>query len=184
MSFFKNLQNLFSAKKESSMPVSTDSPETVPATDLSEVWQLTDSYEIVSAIHDRINQKSYYGEHMNRLSYEEQVICICNILEQEVNNGGFDQFLFNSSGNYAHRVEECLRAIGADKTADICRKAFSAYGKPIPQDRTQRQKFMEKMESDRITDIFDECDGQFYEYPDNLEELCCRYILANKEKFS
>lgn len=176
MNFLNDLQNLFPAKNAT--------PKAVSAAELSKILQLPDSIRLVLATHKRICQKSDCGEHMDRLSYEEQVICICIFLKGEVDNGGFDQFLFNSSGNHAHRVEECLHAIGADKTAEICHKAFAAYGKPIPQDRITRQRFMDEMECDRIADTLSECDEEFYKCPDNLDELCFQYILANKEKFS
>ena len=64
------------------------------------------------------------------------------------------------------------------------KKSFAAFGKPIPQDRNKREKFLDKMESDEISDILSDCDDQFYEYPDQLEDLCYQYIVANKEKFA
>ena len=152
--------------------------------ELDEIWQLTDHTDFLIAMNERLIQRSDYGEHLERLSHEEQVFYICNLLEQEINNGGFDQFLFNSSGNFAHRVEDCLRTIGANKTADICHTAFAAFGKPIPQDWDKRQNFLEKMESDEIADILSDCDDQFYASPDLLEKLNYQYIMANKTKFS
>ena len=155
-----------------------------PSEDLSNIWKITDKTELLIAINDRLNARSEYGEYMERLSIEEQVLYICMLLEAEVNNGGFDQFLFNSSGNFAHRVEDCLRTIGANKTADFFHTAFAAFGKPIPQDWDKRQNFLEKMESDEIADILSDCDDQFYASPDLLEKLNYQYIMANKTKFS
>lgn len=177
MSIFDNIKKLLAARHE-------EEPSRVPAMELSEIFALTDTTDFLIAINDRLNQKSDYGDHIDLLSPEEQVFYICNLLIEEVNNGGFDQFLYNSSGNYAHRVEECLRTIGANKTADICHTALSAFGKPIPQDRNQRQKFLDKMESDEISEILNDCDGLFYEYPDPFEELCRQYILAHKSSFT
>lgn len=178
MSIINRFRNFFAPKHE-------DEPaDDSPAMGLDEIWQLTDKTDFLIAINERLNERSSYGDYLERLSAEEQVFYICNLLEEEVNNGGFDQFLYNSSGDYANRVEECLRTIGANKTADICRTAFAAFGKPIPQDRKQRQKFLEKMESDELSAILSDCDDRFYEYPEDLEELCYAYIVANKEKFS
>jgi hypothetical protein len=178
MSFLDGLRRLFSSEQE-------DAPtDESAAMDLEEIWKLTDQTDFLIAINERLNERTDYGDHLERLSAEEQVFYICNLLMEEVNNGGFDQFLYNSSGDHAYRVEDCLRIIGANKTADICHTAFSAFGKPIPQDRDKRQKFLGKMESDEISDILSRCDDQFYEYPDPLEALCYRYIVANKSKFS
>ena len=178
MAIFDSLRHLFSFKQE-------DKPAgIVSATGIEEIWKITDQTDFLIALNDRLNKRSDYGDHIERLSAEEQVFYICNLLMEEVNNGGFDQFLYNSSGNYAHRVEECLRTIGASKTADICHTAIVAFGKPIPQDRNKREKFLDKMESEEISDILSACDAQFYEYPDQLEDLCYAYIIANKEKFA
>jgi hypothetical protein len=178
MSIINRFRNFFASKPEDK------DDEDAPAMEMDEIWKLSDTTDFLIAINERLNARSSYGERLERLSAEEQVFYICNLLEEEVNNGGFDQFLYNSSGNYAHRVEACLRIIGANKTTDICRTAFSAYGKPIPQDRAKREKFLDKMENDEISDILSDCDDQFYEYPDPLEELCYQYILSHREKFS
>ena len=137
MSIINRFCNFFAPKPEDKFE------EDAPVMELTEIWNLTDKTDFLIAINERLNARSSYGEHLDRLSAEEQVFYICNLLMEEVNNGGFDQFLYNSSGNYAHRVEECLRIIGANKTADICHTAFSAFGKPIPQDRNKREKFLD-----------------------------------------
>ncbi len=178
MSIMNRFRNFFASKPNN------QAEENDPTIELEEIWKLTDKTDFLIAINERLNARSSFGEHLERLSAEEQVFYICNLLEEEVNNGGFDQFLYNSSGNFAHRVEECLRIIGANKTADICRTAFAAFGKPIPQDRNKREKFLDKMGSDEIDDILSDCDDQFYEYPDPLEELFYQYIVAHKVHFS
>ena len=180
MSIFSGFKKFFASKEEEAEDLAFDAP----AMALDEIFKLTDKTDFLIAMNERLNARSSYGEHLERLSSEEQIFYICNLLEEEINNGGFDQFLYNSSGDYTHRVEECLRTIGATKTADICRTAFSAYGRPIPQDRKQRQKFLDRMENDEISAILSDCDDQFYEYPDQLEDLCFAYIVANKDKFS
>ena len=177
MSIINRFRNFFVSKPDDKFD------EDAPVMELDEIWKLTDTTDFLIAMNERLNARSAYGEHLERLSAEEQVFYICNLLEEEVNNGGFDQFLYNSSGDYAHRVEECLRIIGANKTADICHTAFAAFGKPIPQNRNKREKFLDKMESDEISDILSDCDDQFYESPDPLEDLCYQYIVANKGKF-
>ena len=178
MAFLDSLRRLFSSKQEDAPADESNSM------DLDDIWKITDQTDFLIAINERLNERTEYGDHIERLSAEEQVFYICNTLMEEVNNGGFDQFLYNSSGDHAHRVEECLRIIGANKTADICHTAFAAFGKPIPQERNRREKFLDKMESEETSDILSACDDQFYEYPDPLEELCYQYIVAHKSKFS
>ena len=53
-------------------------------------------------------------------------------LEGEVNNGGFDQFFYNSAGNNTADTILALQAIGAARTADIVKRAaamFPGYAK-------------------------------------------------------
>lgn len=140
--------------------------------------------EFLIAANNRLCEKSDYGEDLSALTAEEQVFYIVNGLEQEVNNGGFSQYLYNSSGNYAHRVVECLRIIGADKTAEICITAFAAFGHSIPQDRSEREDFLDEYETDQVSEILNRCDERFYKYEDDLETLNYNYILANRDKFT
>ena len=59
-----------------------------------------------------------------RLGYDaltptEKIIFIMVGLEREINNGGFEQWFFNSAGNYALDTPAALEAIGANHTAGI-----------------------------------------------------------------
>jgi hypothetical protein len=58
-------------------------------------------------------------------------------LEGEVNNGGFDQFFYNSAGNNTADTILALQAIGAARTADIVKRAaamFPGGGMPLKSD--------------------------------------------------
>jgi Domain of unknown function (DUF4375) len=91
-------------------------------------------------------------------------------LEAEINNGGFDQFFFNSAGDKTAETIEALAAIGAHHTANIVRRAASRFpgGMPSP-DRDKRQEDLERISPD--SDAFEDEDQAFYEYKDNLSEL-------------
>ena len=115
-----------------------------------------------------LSKKSNYGEHPERFSNAEKTIYIVYQLEVEVNNGGFDQFLFNSGGNFAN------------ETAAICDRAFSVFDQPIPADRQKRITLL----NDIRTDIWVQCDTEFYAYPDNLTELCYDFVMAHRDEFT
>ena len=53
-----------------------------------------------------------------QLSQAEQTFRLVWELEGEVNNGGFEQHFFNSSGDIARLAPDALREIGAAATAD------------------------------------------------------------------
>ena len=57
------------------------------------------------------------------LTNSQQTIFIIEQVEAEVNNGGFNQFFFNSSRQYAKNMEEAFKTIGATKFSKLVRKA-------------------------------------------------------------
>lgn len=116
-------------------------------------------------------------------SEEGKVFYIVCALEESVNGEGFEGYFFNSSGNFANEAEAACRSIGADNIAKICRKALDAYGGKLPEDWTDRQEYMDEMGSDEISEILNECDSEFYEYPDDLGGLLYKFVMDNKEKF-
>ncbi|MCG8337937.1 MAG: DMP19 family protein [Proteobacteria bacterium] len=96
-------------------------------------------------------------------------------LEMEINNGGFDQFFFNSAGDNTDKIITALEMIGASHTAQIVQKALKKFpdGK-TPTDRVTRQKILETISPD--SDAFEEEDDMFFEYVDDLEELVENYL--------
>ena len=104
-------------------------------------------------------------------------------METQINNGGFNQFYWNPSGDYANETADALIKIGAQKTAEIVRKANSEFndGK-VPKGQTERQIEFEIIE-EKADEIWQKCDSQFYEYQDNLTELLIAFIITNKAEF-
>lgn len=152
--------------------------------DISGIWELSDQTSFVIAMGNWVGRKSDYGKNMDILTHEEQTFLICHLLEEEVNNGGFSQYLFNSAGNHANRAAASMEEIGAHKTAEICRRAIGAFQRNIPTDRTQRQEFLDEYLTDEVDAILCKCDDRFYQCPDDLEQLTYIYILAHKEAFA
>ena len=121
------------------------------------------------------------GECMDVLNSHQRIIYITQTLEQEVNNGGFSQFFYNSSGDFANELTDAFTAIGALKTVAICEKALSPFKGPVPTDRTERQAMLDRMRADKL---WTKCDDAFYEYEEDLEDLNRSYILAHPESFN
>jgi hypothetical protein len=59
----------------------------------------------------------------------QQVIYITWTLEVEVNNGGFNQYYYNSSGEFAKLAPEALKLIGATQHAVLTQSANEVYEK-------------------------------------------------------
>ena len=150
---------------------------------MEHIWNLTDTNDFVVAMTEHLDNKTQYGEDMSALSEAERIFYITQTLEMEVNNGGFSQFFYNSSGNFSNELVGAFTAIGANATAAICQKAISAFGRDIPVDRDEREEMLDELESDEFDKILEECDNAFCDYEDNLNELNYNFVMKNKEFF-
>ena len=165
----------------------TDGPtinDTQGDTSMEYIWSLTDTNDFVIAMTEHLNEKTQYGEDMSVLSDAERIFYITQTLEMEVNNGGFSQFFYNSSGDFSNELAGAFTAIGANTTAAICQKAINAFGRDIPVDRDERQEMLDELESDELDEILEECDDAFFSYEDDLNELNYNFVMKNKEQFS
>ena len=101
-------------------------------------------------------------------------------LESEVNNGGFLQYFFNSSGDNAGHCASALEKIGALNVAALVKQAISVFdnGEPSP-DSAVRQPQVENF-SEIQKKYLDELDQKFFKYPDNLTELLFDFVTKNR----
>lgn len=153
-------------------------------TNITDIWKIENKNSFIIAMDSWVCKKCNYGDDIDKLSLQEQVFFITQRLEAEVNNGGFSQFFYNSSGNFANELFDSFVTIGAEKTAQICKKAVEIFGCKIPTDRAERDAFLDQMLTDNINAVLHECDNMFYECLDNIEELNYQYIIKNKEYFN
>ena len=151
---------------------------------MENIWELTDANDFVIALLEHLENKTQYGDDMSCLSEAERIFYITQSLEMEVNNGGFSQFFYNSSGSFSNELVSAFTAIGANATAAICQKAISAFGREIPVDRDERQDMLDELECEEIDEILEECDDAFYDYEDNLNDLNYHFVIKNKESFT
>lgn len=124
-----------------------------------------------------------YGQQPDLLNPYERTIFVTQELEMEVNNGGFWQFFDNSSGQFANEIVEAFTKIGAYKTAEICKKAVTAFGQDIPIGWDARRAFLDRV-SDSVSSVLEECDDAFFAYEEDLESLNASYIKEHIEQFT
>lgn len=151
---------------------------------MEKIWQIEDPDNFIIALSEYIGIKCQYGDNMAALSDPERIFYITQTLEMEVNNGGFSQFFFNSSGVFSYELVNAFHEIGAVKTAEICQRAISAFDTDIPTDRTARQDMLEAYETDEVDEILYDCDMAFYEYEEDLTGLNYAYVLSHRESFT
>ena len=99
---------------------------------------------------------------IDRLTDTQKNFLFVENLEREINNGGFNQFFWNSSGNFTHETLKALKIINANIPANIVEKAISHWPKNIvPNNRSKRQNVLAEIE-DQANVIWEECDKDFY----------------------
>jgi len=103
--------------------------------------------------------------------------------EGEVNNGGFSQYFFNSSGDEWRDAVAGLEAMGSVERLDILRKAISAFGANGPAiNRHTRQRQLSKF-NQKTDAILGELDTRFYQCSEVLDVLASQFVLAHPESF-
>ncbi|MBW4362816.1 DMP19 family protein, partial [Flavobacterium taihuense] len=91
--------------------------------DLEKLLSSDDINRSIIELDNHIGELCSYGDEMDKLTESQKQFYYNQCLEREINNGGFNQYFFNSSGEFAHLTVESLRIIGAHITADILQKA-------------------------------------------------------------
>ena len=136
---------------------------------------------------DELLGDDYENEYQNflKLTKGQQAIYSTWILEGEVNNGGFNQFYFNSSGQYAAKSVEGLQEIGALKYMKLVKEANRIY----VANRDKLEKFddgtLEGFSESYKNNPLNPLDNQFYELDkvESLSELRIDYIRKHVEEF-
>jgi hypothetical protein len=91
-------------------------------------------------------------------------------LEMEVNNGGFNQYFINSSGQNCYETLKALKKNGKLKTAKLLEKAIIL----INPNKISEKEFIEKLRKNEVEELYSEkisaelekLDAEFYKYLD------------------
>ena len=132
------------------------------------IWE-KDDVSLFEYIFEKLNEKSDFGSDPSSLNDKEKVFMSMALLEQEVNNGGFDQFFLNLESKYNDILVSSAEAIKAYDIAEICKKALAVYA--------------EHSEQDDVIEELGEYDDAFYKSKDPISELCVKYAKENKKYF-
>ena len=118
------------------------------------------------------------------LSRGFQIVYLTWLVEAEVLNGGFNQYYWNTSGEFAEITPAALREIGADEAASIMEQSLEAAIAEIPEMAKFRaagtvEAFSESYEHTKLN-AFDE---PFSRLAEGFPKLRIRYIRSNETQF-
>ncbi|MCL2462612.1 MAG: DMP19 family protein [Defluviitaleaceae bacterium] len=122
-------------------------------------------------------EKQYYDDLEKFTVPQRFVYAICQY-EQEVNNGGHDQFYFNSTGIVWKDAMKGFEAIGATDNYDIIRQSADLLGGNPSLDWYKRQHDLDKLHPD-----FEELDKLFYSTEKKMLEKLNEYVRKNAKDF-
>jgi hypothetical protein len=117
------------------------------------------------------------------LTAAEKHVLAIRELDGEVNNGGFSQYYFNSSGNDWQDALDGLAAIGAEARHRIMLATTEKFGrKPPSANRKKRNAQLARLVPDEDEDPFyDEGQAWYAVKDENLERLIYKYNMATLE---
>lgn len=112
-----------------------------------------------------------------------QNVYACCTVYDEVNNGGLNQFFFNSSGQFANMAKEGFLSIGSEKLSKTMLEAIEIY--------KRNEKLLEKYDDGTVKGfsesydekLFDELDDEFYNEESTFNSLLIEYIRKNENAF-
>jgi len=141
-----------------------------------ELLALEDKYRIDSLV---LAFEEAIGRKTDPITPQERYVLAVEALERQVNNGGYSQFFFNSSNEYASVAEEALRAIGCPKTAALTRDALAALG--LEDDPTP-ERMVEAVHPDNETvlEALGPCDDRYFSNDEPIADRLFEWIKQNR----
>lgn len=144
--------------------------------------------EIEQAILEYAVEKIYQGteteiQAFTKLPRGFQIVYTTRVLEDEVNNGGFNQYFYNSSGQFADKAVESYQALGLYDHAQIVREAIQVFNDEselhtVTKEKATLEAFMNSYQETKLGEV----DHKFYDLPEGRITRV-KYIRANYQDF-
>lgn len=110
-------------------------------------------------------------EGFRSLSEAEQLYYALTLFQNEINNGGFHQFFFNSSGSYYEVIEGGLVTFDEPKMLELLHRAkqslFPEIAVPVDTSARRERSSISDPTDDLMAEV-DKLDQEFYRHPDTL----------------
>jgi hypothetical protein len=115
-----------------------------------------------------------------------RMVYVTRVVDGQVNNGGFHQFFFNSSGKFAADAIECFNVLGLPAYAELMRRAVARFAEEGEmQSRIREQRNLKTFFESYKETTLGELDKEFYamEKTQPLEAARIRYIREHLDEF-
>jgi len=118
-----------------------------------------------------------YNQDLKPFSLPQRYIFAIEWYIAEVNNGGHDQFYFNSTGIVWKDALKGFEEIKHTKAHNILKESIQRFDETPSMDRSARQNQLDKHNPD-----FSDLDSNFYMISD-IDNLIMKYIKENEKDF-
>jgi len=156
----------------------------------AQIIDTTSNEELLQTVFNNLIDKisnDYTKEYQTVLGWtkSQQAIYIIGRLEAEVNNGGYNQFYFNSSGQYADLAPDALKLVGASKFANLTIRANEVYKRENEKITKQQDGSLEGFSKSYDNNPLNKFDDEFYELykKEDLQKIQINYIRNHKQDF-
>jgi hypothetical protein len=123
--------------------------------------------------------ESLVGRDWDTLTDDERALVAVGTLREEVNNGGFDQYFFNSAGDLAPWAVDTLVSLDLSPLERLLRRAMAVLGTdPYPLGRAQRQDRLEEL--GQTDEAFEDLDEEYYDLESRLDLDASMSTLASR----
>lgn len=119
-----------------------------------------------------------YNKDLSEFSVPQRYVFAIEWYMAEVNNGGHDQFYYNSTGIVWEDAMKGFAAIGAQDNYEIIKESADRLGGNPDKDREKRQEQMDICEPD-----FNDLDDKYYESEAVMLNKLRQYIKDNAAAF-
>lgn len=144
----------------------------------------SDLYKILGAIEVLVSSKIYQKL---TTTLGERMVFAFTWLQIEVQNGGFDQYFFNSAGDFWRDVLDGLVAIGDERGLARFRDVISIFPNSSPSpDRFTRQdqlSVLEEQDEERYSQHFETVTRDYYQESFPKWELVYDYVKTHTGEF-
>lgn len=155
-----------------------------------QIIDTTSDENLLQMIFDNLSEKQpadYEKEFESVMSWNKsrQAIYMIWALEGEVNNGGYNQFYFNSSGQFYKHLPDALKLVGANKFADLTKRANETFEKENPKITQHQDGTLEGFNKSYDDNQLNNFDDEFYNLykTENLQQIQVDFIRKNKKEF-
>lgn len=148
-------------------------------------------HRVASGIWDRLAERAGGGDAadlLDQLTPGQRAVCVLVVAERQILNGGFGQFLENSTARFVPDLVPAAEAIGAEDY----RQVFAGVVDLLPSDqlpasRDAREALLEEHLGDDEEERLGELEDEFYELLEapetSLEALIWGHVEARSEEF-